>query len=340
MSAIAIILAAGRSTRMKSRRPKVLHEACGRPMLRYVLDACYGAGCERAICVVGHGKELVTAEFARDERIDWVEQTEQLGTGHAVRACEGELQKYQKGSPDGDVFILAGDGPLVRADNLRALRQAHKDEHAAAGLATAVVDDPAGYGRVVRAPGGDAVGGDAVGGDFTEIVEELDATPAQRAIREINVSLYCARVDELLTALARLTNRNKKGEYYLTDVFGILRRAGKRVVAVRAVAADDVLSVNSREQLARVDAVLQDRIQRRHRENGVSITSGSNVYVEADAAIGPDTVIHPFSFVGRDASIGADCTIGPYGVVARGGIVPEGTTVAGNATPAVVTLER
>jgi bifunctional UDP-N-acetylglucosamine pyrophosphorylase/glucosamine-1-phosphate N-acetyltransferase len=330
MSATAIILAAGRSTRMKSRRPKVLHEVCGKPMLRYVLDACYEAGCERAVVVVGHGKELVQAEFVRDDRIDWVEQTEQLGTGHAVRVCEAELKKYQQHSPHGDVFILAGDGPLVRADNLKALRQAHQDDRAAASLATAVVDDPTGYGRIVR----------SADGDFTEIVEQLDATPEQREIREINVSLYCARVDELLMALGRLTNQNKKGEYYLTDVFGILRAAGKRVSAVQAVAAEDVLSVNSREQLAQVDALLQDRIQREHRANGVSITSGLSVYVEAGATIGPDTVIHPFSFVGRDASIGADCVIGPYAVVPRTGIVPEGTTVAGNITPEAATLER
>ena len=330
MSATAIILAAGRSTRMKSSRPKVLHEVCGKPMLQYVLDACYEAGCERVICVIGHGKELVTAQFIKETRVDWVEQTEQLGTGHAVRVCEAELKRHQKASPHGDVFILAGDGPLVRADNLRALRQAHKDEHAAASLATAVVDDPTGYGRIIR----------SAGGDFTEIVEQLDATAEQREVREINVSLYCARVDELLMALGRLTNQNKKGEYYLTDVFGILRRAGKRVVAVQAVAADDVLSVNSREQLAQVDAILQDRIQREHRANGVSITSGLNVYVEAGATIGPDTVIHPFSFVGRDASIGAECVIGPFGVVPRTGIVPEGTAVAGNVTPEAATLER
>jgi bifunctional UDP-N-acetylglucosamine pyrophosphorylase/glucosamine-1-phosphate N-acetyltransferase len=147
MAATAIILAAGRSTRMKSARPKVLHEVCGRPMLRYVLDACYEAGCGRAIVVVGHGKELVQAEFVRDDRIDWVEQTEQLGTGHAVRVCEAELRKYQQGSPHGDVFVLAGDGPLVRADNLRALRLAHQDERAAASLATASWTDPTGYGR-------------------------------------------------------------------------------------------------------------------------------------------------------------------------------------------------
>lgn len=335
MSTTAIILAAGKSTRMRSRKPKVLHEVCGRPMLHYVLQACYGAGCGRAIVVVGHGKEQVMAEFAGDGRIDWVEQAEQLGTGHAVRVCEGELRKHAAASPHGDVFVLAGDGPLVRADNLRALRQAHHADHAAASLATAVVDDPTGYGRIVRTPDGEPGAG-----DFLGIVEQVDATPAQREIREVNVSLYCARVDELLLALSRLTNDNKKGEYYLTDVFGILRAAGKRVTAVQAVAAEDVLSVNSREQQAQVDMILQDRIQREHRANGVGIANGVNVYIEAGATIGPETVVHPFSFVGRDASIGADCTIGPFAVVPRGGIVPEGTVVAGNVTPELAALGR
>ena len=325
MSSTAVILAAGRSTRMKSRRSKVLHEVCGKPMLQYVLDTCFDAGCSRAIVVVGHGKEEVKAQFVHESRIDWVEQTEQLGTGHAVRVCEEVLIRQRDANPKSDVFILAGDGPLVRADNLRALQQAHVEDRAAASLATAIVDDPAGYGRVVR----------TTAGDFLEIVEQLDATPAQREIQEINVSLYCARIDELLFALARLKNDNKKGEYYLTDVFGILRNAGKTVTAVQAVAADDVLSVNSREQLAQVDAILQGRIQRMHRENGVGINSGATVYIEAGARIGPDTIIHPFSFIGADASIGADCVIGPFGVVPRDAVVPEGKTIAGNGNDAL-----
>jgi bifunctional UDP-N-acetylglucosamine pyrophosphorylase/glucosamine-1-phosphate N-acetyltransferase len=315
MSLTAIVLAAGKSTRMKSRKPKALHEICGRPMLEYVLRACYGAGVDRILMVVGHGKDEIIAHFGSDKRIHWIEQTEQLGTGHAARMCEPELKKHT-----GDVFILAGDGPLIRSEVLRTLHQVHKDEHAAASMATAVLDDPTGYGRVVR---------DAAG-EFVEIVEQVDATPEQLAIREVFPSYYCVRTEDLLLGLSKLKNDNKKGEFYLTDIYGHLRKAGRKVVAVQAVSQDDVIGVNNRQQLAEVDAILQDRIQRRLRDSGVTIVSGFNSYIESDVTIGPDTVVQPFSFIGRGSSLGADCVIGPFAVVPRESVVPEGTTILRN----------
>ena len=316
-SPTAILLAAGKSTRMKSRRPKVLHEVCGKPMLDFVLDACFGAGCGRVMVVVGYGKDEVMAQYAQNRRIRWVEQTEQLGTGHAARMCLKHLQDQH-----GDVFILAGDGPLSTAGVLRALRQAHHDDSAAASMATAVLEDPTGYGRIIR---------DAEG-TFIEIIEQLDATPEQREIREVFPSIYCVRAQELVATLPKLKNENKKREYYLTDVFGLLRQAGRKVLAVQAVTAEDVLAVNSREEQAQVDAIMQDRIQRSLRSNGVSIASADNVYVEAGVTIGPDTTLMPFTFVGRDASIGAGCTIGPFAMVPAESIVPEGTVVSRNVS--------
>jgi bifunctional UDP-N-acetylglucosamine pyrophosphorylase/glucosamine-1-phosphate N-acetyltransferase len=315
MSLAAIILAAGRSTRMKSKRSKVLHEVCGKPMLDFVLQACFNAGCQRVLCVVGHGKDEVVAQFGNDKRITWVEQTEQLGTGHAARVCEPYLKDHH-----GDVIILAGDGPLITAGVLQTLIRAHHDDRAAASMATAVLEDPYGYGRVIR--------DDA--GDFVEIIEQPDATVEQRLIREVFPSIYCVRASELTFALARLKNENKKGEYYLTDIFGILRAAGKKVTAVQAVAAEDVFAINTREQLAQVDAVMQEKIQRHLRRDGVTIVSPVNTYVEAGVTIGLDTVLRPFTFIGADASIGPDCVIGPFACVPRGGIVPEGTTIQGN----------
>lgn len=321
MSSTAIILAAGKSTRMKSRRAKPLHEICGKPMLEFVLDACYGAGCEKVLVVVGHGKDEVIGQFGQDKRIVWIEQTEQLGTGHAARMCEPWLREHQKG----DVFILAGDGPLIRAQVLETLHKAHRDDHAAASMATAVLDDPTGYGRVIRDGNG----------DFVEIVEQIDSTPEQLAIREVFPSYYCVKVDELLFALSRLKNENKKHEYYLTDIYGILRHAGKKVLAVQAVTAEDVLSVNSRDQQTAVDAIMQDRIQAKLLAGGVTITSGINTYIEAGVSIGQDTIIRPFSFIGRDSSIGNDCVIGPFASIPPQSIVRDGTTVAGRPSAEV-----
>ncbi len=316
MSLTAIILAAGKSTRMMSRRSKVLHEVCGKPMLDFVLQACFEAGCGRAMVVVGHGKDEVMARYAAETKIDWVEQAQQLGTGHAARMCEPYLKRQR-----GDVIILAGDGPLITADVLKGLVQAHRDDKAAASMATAVLDDPTGYGRVIR---------DASGA-FLEIVEQVDATPAQREIREVFPSLYCVRSEELVHALGQLKNENKKSEYYLTDIFGILCQAGRRVLAVNAVSASDVLAVNSREEQAQVDAIMQGRIQRQLRRGGVSIASGANVYVEAGVMIGQDTTLSPFTFVGRDSRIGQGCAIGPFAMVPRDSVVPDGSVIAGNA---------
>jgi bifunctional UDP-N-acetylglucosamine pyrophosphorylase/glucosamine-1-phosphate N-acetyltransferase len=312
MSLTAIILAAGRSTRMKSRRPKPLHEVCGKPMLGYILDACFGAGVKRALVVVGHGKEEVIAEFAGDSRINWVDQTEQLGTGHAAKMCVPHLPNH------GEVLILAGDVPLIRDQILITLLDAHRSQQAAASMATANLDDPTGYGRVVR---------DA-SGEFVEIVEQIDCTPQQRQIKEVFPSYYCVDAQQLRVALSKLTNANKKLEYYLTDIYGILRQAGEKIVAVRAVSADDVIAPNTREQLAQADAVMQQRIHHHWREAGVTIVSSAHTYIESGASIGQDTIIHPFTFIGRDSSIGSDCVIGPMAVVPRRGMVSDGTTVA------------
>lgn len=315
MSLTAVILAAGKSTRMKSKKPKALHEVCGKPMVEYILRACYDAGVTRVIMVVGHGKDEVIDRFSGDERITFVEQTEQLGTGHAVRVCVPELQKVK-----GDVFILAGDVPLVRGEVLGTLLNSHRFEHANASMATAVLDDPTGYGRIVR-------DGE---GNFVEIVEQLDATPEQRDIKEVFPSYYCLKVDDLLYSLSQLKNENKKSEYYLTDIYAILRDAGRKIVAVQVATYEDVLAPNTRQQLAEADEVMQDRIQRKLRDGGVTIVSPVNTYIEAGVTIGPDTVLQPFTFIGRDTSVGSDCVIGPFASVPRESIVPEGTTVSGN----------
>lgn len=325
MSTTAIILAAGKSTRMKSNRPKAMHAVCGRPILDYILQACWDAGCQRAMVVVGYGKDELISAFCDDERIVWVEQTEQLGTGHAAKMCEPELRKMH----GGDVFLLAGDVPLLRGEVLTTLLRAHRADKAAASMATAILDDPFGYGRVVRDEAG----------NFVDIVEQVDCTPEQREIKEVFPSYYCLRVEDLLLALSKLKNENKKGEYYLTDVYGILRREGRKVVAVQAVTEEDVIAPNTRQQLAEADAIMQERIQRALRDAGVTIVSQHNTYIESGVSIGQDTIVHPFSFIGRGASIGHECVIGPFACIPRDSIVPEGSTVSGNVTPETAALE-
>jgi bifunctional UDP-N-acetylglucosamine pyrophosphorylase / glucosamine-1-phosphate N-acetyltransferase len=253
----AIILAAGQGKRMGGDRPKVLLEVAGRPMVWWVVQACRAAGVRRCVLVIGHKGELVRQAMAsldggRDcgERVEcvYVEQHERLGTGHAVRMAE----PLYRDQPPRDLFVLAGDGPLIRARTLGQVLQAHRRQAAAATLATAVLDDPTGYGRIVR---------DAAG-RFETIVEQKDATAAQRAIREVNPSYWCFRSDALFEALEQVGNDNRQGEYYLTDVPAILRGRGRHVAVVEAVPPEDVLSINTPEQLAQVDALLRRRLER------------------------------------------------------------------------------
>ena len=322
MSLSAIILAAGKSTRMKSALPKPLHEVCGRPMLRYILDAAFAAGAERAFVVVGHGKDLVVEAFGGDGRVEFVEQKEQHGTGHAARVCVPNIEAF--GVQGQDVLILAGDVPLVRGELLRHLVEAHRRTGADASMATADLDDPFGYGRIIR---------DSAG-NFLRIVEQADATPAEAAVREVFPSLYCVKATALVDLLGRLTNDNAKGEYYLTDIYGICRELGGTVLAEKCVRADDILAPNTRAQLAEADVVMQRRIAAALLESGVSIVDPRLTYVEAGAEIGADSKLLPFTFVGAGARIGRGCTIGPFAHVARDAVVPDGSAVAGNAAAA------
>jgi len=244
----AIILAAGKGTRMGGDRAKVLYEVAGEPMVRWVVRACRQAGVDRSILVIGYQGELVRAIFDGESDVATVIQAEQLGTGHATRMAADLFDP----ADSRDVFVLAGDGPLIRAETLSSLLKIHRDSRAAATLATATLADPSGYGRVIRDRDG----------SFKAIVEQKDATPDQRAIREVNPSYYCFRSADLFAGLARIRNNNKQGEYYLTDVPGLLKTDGRVVSVVDAVPAEDVLSINTPEQLAEVDRVLHTRLNR------------------------------------------------------------------------------
>ncbi len=246
-SITAVILAAGKGTRMNSDLPKVMHHAFGKPLVEWVVDAACAAGATRIILVVGHQQEIVRAHFAgHPAQIEFVTQSPQLGTGHAVDQARPLVQGD---APERPLLVLCGDGPLITPTTIAEILAKHRSAHAAATLATSVIADADGYGRIAR---------DASGA-FQAIVEQKDCSPQQREIREINPSYYCFATGALLETLGQVDNRNANGEYYITDVFGILKGAGRTVQVVDAVPPEEVLSVNTPAQLAEVSAILQSR---------------------------------------------------------------------------------
>ena len=242
----AVILAAGKGTRMKSDLPKVVHPVGGRPMICAVVDACRAAGCGRIIVVVGYMQEKVREALAGFD-VEFAVQTEQHGTGHAVMCAAPLLKGCQ-----GEVIVLAGDGPLIRPKTLRTLLTRHRQSRAAASLATSVIEDPTGYGRIIRDPEG----------RFRCIVEHKNATEDQRRIREVNPSYYCFDNAELFRALGRVDRNPASGEYYLTDVPELLLKDGRTVEVIDAVPPEDILSINTPEELDRVDRVFRSRVER------------------------------------------------------------------------------
>lgn len=310
--ALAIILAAGKSTRMKSALPKVLHEVCGRPMIEYVLDAARAAGVSRLVAVVGHRADLVKAELSRHADVEFALQSDQKGTGHAVMMCREQLASHH-----GAVLVLAGDTPLLRSESLTGLLRAQAESHAAAVIGTTDTEANQGLGRIVR---------DAAG-NFDRIVEERDATDEQRRIREINTGCYAFDSQSLMSALDRIRPDNNQAEYYLTDCPLVLKRDGKPVVAAKVFDVAEAMGVNTRAQLADVTRAIQQTTQARLMAAGVSIVAPELTYIDPRAVIGADTVILPFSHIQGPAVIGANCRIGPHAVLEGGVDVPAGTSV-------------
>jgi bifunctional UDP-N-acetylglucosamine pyrophosphorylase/glucosamine-1-phosphate N-acetyltransferase len=305
---VAIILAAGVSSRMNTRTPKVLHEVCGRAMLAYVVDACRQVGVGKMYVVVGYSAEQVRERFEGADDIVWVRQDEQKGTAHAVMCCREHLGDFE-----GQTLILCGDGPLIRAETLRTLTQKHESEHSAATLATAVLEDPTGYGRIAR---------DAYG-NIQGIVEDSDCTDAQRAIREVNPSYYLFNNKVLFEALEQVRPDNVKQEYYLTDALSVIISTGHKVVAVTAVRPEEAMGVNSRAELSEAGKIMQHRIQWGLMNNGVTIVNPDNTWIDARAQIGQDTVIEPFVYIHGQVRIGQDCRIGPFVYLSDGTVVSD-----------------
>jgi bifunctional UDP-N-acetylglucosamine pyrophosphorylase/glucosamine-1-phosphate N-acetyltransferase len=300
----AIVLAAGEGTRMRSVRPKPLHLLCGRAMLLYVLDSLDQRETSRAVVVVGHGAERVTKklqEEAPDMLLEFVEQHVQRGTGDAVSVGLTGFDDDDLEAEDGDVLVLPGDTPLLRPETIAALVATHREAEAACTLLTAQVANPSGYGRVLRGKDG----------RVRRVVEEADATEEERAIDEINTSIYCFRRSLLAPALRRLSPENAQGEYYLTDVIEVLHDAGYPVVSMVADDARETQGVNDRVQLSEAEAELRRRTNERWLRLGVTMLDPSRTYIDATVELAPDVTLFPGTLLQGRCVVGAGAELGP-----------------------------
>ena len=289
-----VVLAAGKGVRMNSRIPKVLHPVAGRPMLLWAMAAAKALDPVRTLVVTNPRQDGVQA--ALNGEGETVPQAEQLGTGHALAQVSPEHRT------SGPIVVTYADAPLLRGETLQRLRAEHQKSGAAVTLLTAEVDDPHGYGRIARARNG----------AFRAIVEEKDADTEQREIREVNAGVYVFSGRELWPALAKLENKNRAGEYYLTDVVRLIR--GK-VHTVRVEDAAEILGINDRRQLAQAERLMRQRILDQLMTDGVTITDPATTFIDADVRVGQDTVIHPFTTITGHSNIGEDCVIGPMSQV-------------------------
>jgi bifunctional UDP-N-acetylglucosamine pyrophosphorylase/glucosamine-1-phosphate N-acetyltransferase len=307
-----VILAAGLGTRMKSRKAKVLHEAGGLTLIEHVVrSACALTTPDRVVVVVGHQADRVEALLA-NRGLRFARQTEQLGTGHAVKVCRDVV-------PDlgGRLVVLYGDGPLLSAATLRKLLEHHSRSGAAASIITTEIEDPYGYGRVIVDEAG----------FVREIVEEKAATPEQKAVRLINSGIYCFESALLWEQLAALQPNPASGEYYLTDVVEMLNRMGNRVSSLQHDNSNELLGINTRVELAAVDAIFRERKNRELMLAGVTIVKPESVLIDTDVQIGLDTVIEPFAHLAGNTTIGEDCRIGA-GAMVRDSQIAAGVEIA------------
>lgn len=289
-----VVLAAGSSVRMNSRVTKVLHPLCGVPMIRHSVRSLSELEPERLVIVAGHQRDRIGAETARYEPMIAV-QEEPLGTGHAAMQAAALLQDF-----DGDVLIAPADAPLIRPSTYQALVEQRREANCAAVLLSARLDDPTGYGRILR----------RADGLVDRIVEHRDASDAERQISEVNTSVYCFDCQTLLAALPRLRRDNVQSEYYLTDVIGLLVADGACVLCTVAEDAAETRGVNDRLQLAAAEAHMRDGIRRRLMQDGVTMVDPAATFIDAEVCIGADTTLWPGAIIAHGTEVGARCTIG------------------------------
>lgn len=298
---IAIVMAAGKGTRMKSKNSKLVQKIYGKEIVKRAVENAEKAGVKDIVAVVGYKKEEVMKVLG--DNIKYAFQDEMLGTGHAVM----QAKEYLKGKK-GKVLVLNGDVPLIRPETLNKLIEKSIENKEYATLLTAIYDDPTGYGRIVRDEGGNIEG----------IVEEKDTTEEQKKITEINAGIYCFDIEALLEALEKITPNNKQGEYYITDVIQIMNNRGLKTGAVIVEDNTEILGINDRIQLGILTKVLQMRINTELMKHGVTIEDTNTTYIYDDVEIGMDTVIHPNTTIKSGVIIGEDCEIGPNSYIREG----------------------
>jgi bifunctional UDP-N-acetylglucosamine pyrophosphorylase/glucosamine-1-phosphate N-acetyltransferase len=308
-----IILAAGKSTRMRSTKPKVLHEVAGQPILRYVLDQALSLDPDEIVCVVGHESGRVRAAFDDFPRLSFATQERQLGTAHAVVQAASFLEDFS-----GDVLILCGDVPLLRHETLDRFRREFRAGGFAASVLTAVYDDPTGYGRIVRDSSG----------RLRQIVEEKDAPPELKAIQECNTGTYLFDAGFLMPTLQQISTNNAQGEYYLTDAVAVLGLTDRDIGTTLVDDPHEVIGVNNRRDLAIADAVARGWIMRDLLENGgVTLVDPATTYIDAGVEIGEDTIIRPFTCIRSGVRIGRECDVGPFAHLRPGTVLDDGSKV-------------
>lgn len=291
---MALVLAAGQGVRMRSSIPKVLHPLCGKPIISHIVSAINGAGVKKCVVVINPDGEAIKETLGAD--LEYAYQMERLGTGHAVMIAQQHLSDGYK-----YVLVLPGDVPLIKSSTLRRLRDIAQNGGYAAVVLTAVMDDPAGYGRIIRNNSG----------DVDAIVEDKDATDEQKSIKEINSAIYCFEIGVLKNALNKLDNNNAQHEYYLTDVIAVIKRQGLKVGALVVENADEVVGINDRIQLAQAAALLRKHVAMALMAEGVTIIDPSSVYIDVDVKIGKDTVIYPGNVLEAGTVIGERCILYP-----------------------------
>lgn len=310
------IMAAGKGTRLKSRRPKVLHEVGGRALLLHVIAAARTlVPVEEIFCIIGHEAERVRSAVG-STGVQFVLQAEQRGTGHALQVLKAEFEMSGQVVP-AHLLVLSGDVPLIRAETIAELADYHLEQHAAMTILTAVPPDPSGYGRVMRtAPGEPGV---------TGIVEQKSLAPHQLDAPEINSGIYCFETAALFSKLDQLSTNNAHGEFYLTDIAGLLVADGQRVVATPAPSVDEVLGANTIAEMMHLDAAMRAQVARGLMAAGVTIFRPDTCVIDAGVTVGPDTVIEPFTQLLGTTAIGSECRIRSYSVV-------QNSTLADNVT--------